>query len=165
MNSSNIYNVIRFLLLILFVHNCHGYDILQYFKAKETVFCGRTYNDLFQEEIANSFQAGEKWIRNWNCLDKEIPSIVNGLIVLEDIKPQEFLRLLAQPNIQNSLSSNVWIVIGRTSVEEYFNQRNLKIGLNAQILYLDFQSGGGIVTQILGTATFQVKRMVRFANQ
>ena len=137
------------------------YDILQYFKEKEIVFCSGTYNDLFQEEIANSFQAGERWIRNWNCLDKEIPSIVDGLIVLEDIKPQDFHRILALPNIQNSLSSNVWIVIGRPSVEEYFNQRNLKIGLNAKILYLDFQKDMRTVTQVQGTATFDVQFKVK----
>ena len=148
-------------MLILSVEGSQEYDILQYFKEKEIVFCSGTYNDLFQEEIAKSIQIGEKWIRNWNCLDKDIPSIVDGLIVLEDIKPQDFHRILAQPNIQNSLSSNVWIVIGRISVEEYFNQRNLKIGLNAQILYLDSQSGMRNVIQIQGTATFDVQFKVK----
>ena len=161
MNYNNIYKVLFFQMLILSVEGSQEYDILQYFKEKEIVFCSGTYNDLFQEEIAKSIQIGEKWIRNWNCLDKDIPSIVDGLIVLEDIKPQDFHRILAQPNIQNSLSSNVWIVIGRISVEEYFNQRNLKIGLNAQILYLDSQSGMRNVIQIQGTATFDVQFKVK----
>ena len=141
--------------------NGQKYNFLQYFAKQNIVLCTKNPEDRFQEDILESITVGNVWIKNWNCFNSDIPQVHDSLMILKDIKPQDLHRIFALHHIQNSLSSNIWIIMlgeTRTDVSEFFNQNYLKIGLNAQIFVIQSSN----VIQIIGTATYRVEYKVRY---
>ena len=80
----------------------------------------------------------------------------NTLIVLDAISPSHFNILLnTNTDIQASLSHNIWLSQLKDSskvCQDYFQQVELKIGLNAQIFCIKETQ----VTQVLGTGSQHV---------
>ena len=144
-----------------FTLSVNGQNFLQYFAKQNIVLCTKNPEDRFQEDILESIIVGNVWIKNWNCFNSEIPQVHNSLMILKDIKPQDLHRIFALHHIQNSLSSNIWIIMlgeTMTDVSEYFDQNYLKIGLNAQIFVIQSSN----VIQIIGTATYRVEYKVSY---
>ena len=144
-----------------FTLSVNGQNFLQYFAKQNIVFCTKHPEDRFQEDILESIIVGNVWIKNWNCFNSELPQVHDSLMILKDIKSQDLHRIFALHHIQNSLSSNIWIIMlgeTRTDVSEFFNQNYLKIGLNAQIFVIQSSN----VIQIIGTATYRVEYKVSY---
>ena len=94
----------------------------------------------------------------------KIPVVNNALIILDEIDPNQFNNLLNQEGIQSNLLNNFWLIHSSNESREakdYFHKNKLKIGLNAQIVFVkkwanEYQD----VIQILGTGTSQVSYKV-----
>ena len=90
----------------------------------------------------------------------EIPDVNNALIILDEMDPNQFKILLNQEGIQSNLINNFWLIHSSNEsmeAKDYFHNNKLKIGLNAQIVFVkkwanEYQDA----IQILGTGTSQV---------
>ena len=136
--------------------------------VKNIVFCSKTYNDLFQEKVLENSRMGDVWIENWNCFEHDLPFLRNGVMILDEIKPQDLHRIFTMSGIQNSLSSNLWLILSQTSknpISKYFDQTNFRIGLNAQILFLDLSNEQRNVFQVLGTGKYKVEFKVQIEEK
>ena len=135
------------------------YGFIEKIIGKNFVFCSKAYNDLFQEKLLENSRTRNIWIENWNCLDHDLPFLRNGVImILDDIRPQDLHRIFTMSGIQNSLSSNLWLILSQSTqnpISKYFDQTNLRIGLNAQILFLDLSNEQRNVIQVLGTGSYK----------
>ena len=113
-------------------------------------------------DFTNSTKNESVWLIQWNGL--KIPGVNNALIILDEIDPNQFNNLLNQEGIQSNLLNNFWLIHSSNESREakdYFHKNKLKIGLNAQIVFVkkwanEYQD----VIQILGTGTSQVSYKV-----
>ena len=98
------------------------------------------------------------WIFHWYCAREEIPSVHNGLMVLNSVQPKIFKKILTLQGIQSSLASNLWMIIVPSSVEnlyEYFAENEIKLGLNVQMFFVKLIEDQHIVVQALGLGKYQ----------
>ena len=155
-------------LLCSFGYCFQDYGFIDKIIGKNMVFCSKTHNDLFQEKVLENSRTGNIWIENWNCLDHDLPFLRNGVMILDDIRPQDLHRIFTMSGIQNSLSSNLWLILSQSTqnpISKYFDQTNLRIGLNAQILFLDLSNEQRNVVQVLGTGTSKVEFKVQIEEK
>ena len=144
------------------------YGFIEKIIGKNFVFCSKAYNDLFQEKLLENSRTRNIWIENWNCLDHDLPFLRNGVMILDDIRPQDLHRIFTMSGIQNSLSSNLWLILSQSTqnpISKYFDQTNLRIGLNAQILFLDLSNEQRNIVQVLGTGTYKVEFKVQIEEK
>ena len=117
-------------------------------------------SDFMIDEFVTNAQNFGKWIQGWQCDIEDIPDAQNSLIILNDISEQQLSNVLTKENIQKSLRSNTWLIYTSDSKKDprsYFSQNRLKIGINAQIFFVKHVNGFYSATQILGTATLDLK--------
>ena len=111
------------------------------------------------EFVTNAYDFGI-WIQNWQCEAEDIPDAQNALVILNEIKEEQISNVLTKENIQKSLRTNTWLIYTSDSKKEaksYFKQNRLKIGINAQMFFVKHVNDIYSVTQILGTATLDLK--------
>ena len=159
MDKMLIHQVLTFLLQINYVWSSYldkfwmtNTNMLYYHKEK--------MDDSDYEEIMSlHHQLNNFKFNYWNGLN--LTKTGNSLIVLEDIEPDYMKNLLKQDGIQKSLHINVWIIRSTKkksyTIQEYFSQTEVRLGLNANIFFVTSHLGIYNVTQILGTGTFLVK--------
>ena len=117
-------------------------------------------NDLVTDEfMTNAYDFGI-WTQNWQCDVKDIPDAQNALMIINEINEEQFNDVLMKENIQKSLRTNTWLIYTSDSEKEaksYFKRNPLKIGINVQIFFVKYANDIHSVTQILGTATLDLK--------
>ena len=149
--------------------NCvQDYGFIDKIIGKNIVFCSKTYNDFFQEKVLENSGTGNIWIKNWNCLEHDLPFLRDGVMILDEIEPQDLHRIFTMSGIQNSLSSNLWLILSQSTqnpISKYFDQTNLRLGLNAQILFLDLSNKQRNVIQVLGAGTYKVEFKVHIEEK
>ena len=124
------------------------------------LLCSENSTDDTLEYLQNIINQKNIWIYYWNCAREEIPPIHNGLMILNNVQPKIFKRLLTLQGIQNSLASNLWIIQVPSSVqdlEEYFSKNKLKLSLNIQIFFMKSIKEQNYVVQALGLGKYQPK--------
>ena len=154
--------------LILIIFNIFGVktqskSIMETFlhaDISHVILCSEDSTDDTLEYLQNIINRKNIWIYYWNCAREEIPPIHNGLMILNDVQPKIFKRLLTLQGIQNSLASNLWIIQVPSSVqdlEEYFSKNKLKLSLNIQIFFMKSIKEQNSVVQALGLGKYQPK--------
>ena len=137
---------------------------LKYFinnSTKYLIICNLNgVNDLVIDEFVTIAYDFGIWTRNWQCDVEDIPDAQNALMIMNEINEEQFNDVLMKENIQKSLRTNTWLIYTSDSEKEaqnYFKRNSLKIGINAQIIFVKYASDIHSVTQILGTATLNLK--------
>ena len=127
------------------------------------VICNQVPDDSIFDQILASAHQKNTWIKFWDCLDFELPKVRNALIVLNKISPTDLKGILSKEDIQQSFRTNVWLIyIDRKNTSQYFNQNILKIGINAQIFFVESLGGNDLVTQVIGKGIHEIEYKVVF---
>ena len=154
-------------LIITHVVTNEGYFITS-FIDKTTAYilvCNGIENTLLVEEILDISKKKNIWVNEWNCFEDPIPKISNGLVILDNVEPQDFKNILSKTDIQRSLSTNLWLLISNDKllqIWQYFDQTNLKISPSARIFFVKpFPSFGYDAIQVQGTGSFHIVLKVR----
>ena len=154
-------------LLILPISYCKLHQI-EPFVSKATkviVICDpHSDNEEVLEEVIDISAKEEIWVNHWDCENSPIPKTTEGLIILNGIEASIFKDILDRPRIQLSLAYNTWVIIAKGKTSTYFEQRNLKIGLNANIFVVSRTILGYDVIQVSGTGTYDSKYKVDKIN-
>ena len=124
------------------------------------IVCSENSTDGALEYMQSIIDRNDIWIYYWYCAREEIPPIHNGLMILNNVEPEIFKKILQLQGIQNSLTSNLWIIQVPSSVqdlEEYFSKNKLKLSLNIQIFFIKSIKEQNSVVQALGLGKYQPK--------
>ena len=137
---------------------------LKYFinnSTKYLIICNLNgVNDLVIDEFVTIAYDFGIWTRNWQCDVEDIPDAQNALMIINEINEEQFNDVLMKENIQKSLRTNTWLIYTSDSEKEaksYFKRNPLQIGINVQIFFVKYANDIHSVTQILGTATLDLK--------
>ena len=152
--------LLTLLLLILPISYCELHQIEPFVSPSLKVFviCGpHSDNEGVLDEIIDISAKKEIWVNHWDCENSDIPKTTESLIILNGIEPSIFKDILARPRIQLSLAYNTWVIIAKEKRSAYFEQNNLKIGLNANIFVVSSTILGHEVVQVSGTGTYNSK--------
>ena len=146
------------------------YEFLQYLisdTTKQLLTCNIKGHDF---EVENMVQIqdhySELWIKYWDCFGSSIPQVHDAIIILNQIQPFQWYEILQKKNIQLSLSSNHWVIYVSpsevSSITSYFNQKILKIGIDAGILFIKkTPNKKEVITQVIGKGTYETEFKVR----
>ena len=126
--------------------------------------------DMYYENYI-SISDQEKWMIRWN--GSIIPEVTNAIIVLDEVGPNSFQKILEKEGAQRSLSSNIWLIHSKksspTSVSDYFKNIRFRFGLNALIFFISTSNKSIFVTQILGNGvskvSYKVGTKVEFSSE
>ena len=132
---------------------------------KSISVCNMAVSDDIYEEIFQMSTKTNTWNYFWDCLGSEIPQGQGGLIILNNISPNELQKVFSKSHIQNSITYNIWVIyISHSSKDTYslFDGIKLKIGINAQIFIVKFSGSTKEVIQVIGTGLNQVEFKVCF---
>ena len=132
--------------------------------VNHVILCNEESTDDIYEDVLDSISDKDIWINHWNCTRDEIPFVHKGLIILNNVQPEVFKKILKLQGIQKSLSSNLWIVKVPNAVQdftEYFTESKLKLGLNVQLFFVKSVAKQYSVVQALGLGNFQPRFEVR----
>ena len=120
--------------------------------------CNMAVSDQIYEEIFQMSTKANIWTYFWNCLVSEIPQGQGGLIILNDITPNELQKVFSKSHIQNSITYNIWVIyISSKDTYSLFEEIKLKIGINAQIFIVKYSGVMNEVIQVIGTGLNQVE--------
>ena len=156
--------LLTLLLLIFPISYCKLHQIEPFVSqaTRVIVICDpHSENEEVLEEIIDISAKKEIWMNHWDCYNSDIPKTTESLIILNGIEPSIFKDILVRPRIQLSLAYNTWVIIAKGKTSAYFEQRNLKIGLNANIFIVSRTILGYEVVQVSGTGTYDSKFKVR----
>ena len=126
-------------------------------KVKPTAMvaiCGKLIQDMEQETIIEVLQKHKLSFMQKNC--SHITNVDKTVIVFNEPQIQEFRLAFNKPGIQNSLTKNIWIIISEKSfysIDKYFAQSRLKIGINANLFVVLMSNLGQELIQIIGMGT------------
>ena len=126
------------------------------------VICNQVPDDFIFDQILKSAHQKNTWTKFWDCLDFELPKGRNALIVLNKISPEDLKGIFSKDDIQQSLRTNVWLIYVDRKSTRYFNQNILKIGINAQIFFVESFGGNEFITQVIGKGVHEVEYKVVF---
>ena len=132
---------------------------------KSISVCNMAISDQIYEEIFQMSTKTNTWTYFWDCLGSEIPQGQGGLIILNNISPNELQKVFSKSHIQNSITYNIWVIyISHSSKDTYslFDGIKLKIGINAQIFIVKSSGSTKEVIQVIGTGLNQVEFKVCF---
>ena len=133
-------------------------------QTNQVVICNLNGNDAILEKIVQVNDHYGIWTRNWDCLDSSIPQVQDSFIILNEVKPSQWHAILQKPDMQLSLSSNHWIIYTLdtdTTIDSYFNQEYLRIGIDAKIIFVNGLEGKESITQVNGKGTFDIELKVK----
>ena len=125
--------------------------------VNHVILCDEDSTDAIVEDVLESIGEKDIWINHWDCSRDKIPFVNKGLIILNNVKPNIFNKIMKLQGIQNSLSSNIWIVRVPSSVQDldaYFTESKLKLGLNVQLFFVKSVAEQNSVVQALGLGDF-----------
>ena len=101
----------------------------------------------------------EKWMIHWN--GSIIPEVTDAIIVLDEIGPNGFQKILGKEGAQRSLSSNIWLIHSKkSSVSDYFKNITFRFGLNVLLFFISTLNNSSFVTQIIGNGVSKVSYKV-----
>ena len=162
-----------FFIVVLFFHltllTSAQYEFLQYLisdTTKQLLTCNIKDHDFEVDDMVQiQDHHSELWIKYWDCFESKIPQVHDAIIILNEIKPFQWYEILQKKNIQLSLSSNHWVIYisqSEASIASYFNQKFLKIGLVAGILFIKKKPDRKeVITQVIGKGTYDTEFKVR----
>ena len=142
---------------------CVQSNYIQYFLKPSTeniALCSENFGDM-DYEILMPKGNQDYMISRWDC--KKIPKMDNSLIILDEVQPYQVHNLLNQQGIQISLLTNIWLIHSKSQsrqIKEFFSGNELRIGLNAQIFYIESYFHHDDLYQFLGTGTKNVEQKV-----
>ena len=123
--------------------------------------CGILIDEEDQQNLIKVLQKNHLFYVQQNCTT--IWEQDKTVMVFHEPTTTEFRSALDKPGVQRSLSLNVWIVYLEKlmdSIEEYFSEIRLRIGINANIFFIYVFDQGYKLVQVIGTATSKVKTIV-----
>ena len=123
--------------------------------------CGILIDEEYQQNLIEVLQKNHLFYVQQNCTT--IWKQDKTVMVFHEPTTTDFRSALDKPGVQRSLSLNVWIVYLENlmdSIEEYFSDIRLRLGINANLFFVSKFDQGYILIQVIGTATSQVKTIV-----
>ena len=124
--------------------------------------CGIIIDDEDQQNLIRVLQKNNLFYVQQNCTT--IWEQDKTVMVFYKPTTTDFRSALDKPGVQRSLSLNVWIVYLEKlidSIEEYFSEIRLRVGINANIFFIYNSDQGYKLMQVIGTATSKVETIVR----
>ena len=128
--------------------------------TENIALCSENFEDM-DYEILMPKGNQDIIVSRWDC--KTIPKIDNSLIILDEAEPYQVHNLFNQEGIQLSLLTNIWLFHSKSQsrqIKEFFHRNELRIGLNAQIFFIESYFHHDDLYQFLGTGTKIVEQKV-----
>ena len=141
MKVQTLHPVITLTLQLVSIHADRLHMIETFLKAESTdhlVLCeSEFFDDENYHKVIEFSHNFDLYLEKWDCFNN-VPKLNKALIVTNNPNPIHFSNLLNQKDAQRSLASNIWLIISRNdsmNLLEYFDNNELRIGLNAQIFF------------------------------
>ena len=123
--------------------------------------CGKLFQDVEQDMIIEILQKYKMSFTQKNC--SNLNDVDKTIIIFNKPWIQEFRSSFNKAGVQNSLAKNIWIIISdkpMNSIEKYFSQSRLKIGINANLFVILQSNLGQELVQIVGMGTSNFQTIV-----
>ena len=139
-------------------------EIVKAKPIESLAICGKLFQDVEQDMIIEILQKYKMSFMQKNC--SNLNDVDKTVIIFNKPRIQEFRPTFKKLGVQNSLAKNIWIIISEkpiNSIENYFSQSRLKIGINANLFVILQSNLGQELVQIIGKGTSNFEIIVIFS--
>ena len=139
-------------------------EIVKAKPIESLAICGKLFQDVEQDMIIEILQKYKMSFMQKNC--SNLNDVDKTVIIFNKPRIQEFRPTFNKLGVQNSLAKNIWIIISEkpiNSIENYFSQSRLKIGINANLFVILQSNLGQELIQIIGKGTSNFEIIVIFS--
>ena len=139
-------------------------EIVKAKPIESLAICGKLFQDVEQDMIIEILQKYKMSFTQKDC--SNLNDVDKTVIVFNKPRIQEFRSTFNKPGVQNSVAKNIWIIISdkpMNSIEKYFSQSRLKIGINANLFVILQSNLGQELIQIIGKGTSNFEIIVIFS--
>ena len=154
--------------MFIFLKFTIGFVLVPWFELdniQSLVLCNRSLEDSDLEEVISVTKRNNIQITNSFC---EKFDFTNSIIFIDNPQYGEIRELLNVPNAQLSLTSNILLIYTTKSADSlhgFFDQNQLKIGLNANIFLVLQSNLEDILYQALGTGTTYLRNLLKATKE